>query len=601
MKRLFLAVALAGCGRGDAPAPSQPPPPPDAELEASRPCAGEPAAVLRLRPSHQALPASRALAEAGVPFCVTSSTAAALSARLVILPMDDSGIRDSGPLRAALKRFAESGGTLIVQAHPETAWPELTGLDRVAPGRGRRRLKWRSGSDPALEAFRRPELLETPLASEKTKEGVWTFGLRPAPGTATLADFETGEAAVTRRALGAGAVYSIGLSLRDAHTRPQAERDFEAQRRFSNGFEPGADAWPLFLRGAAEKAGLPRLRAVPGAASLIVLLSHDLGPRASRGAAERWAAREREKGARATWFVQTKTALDATDSPFFDSRLTAVLKKLLEDGHEIGSLGVSHGADFERLPLGGADSKDYRPRVDAKGRTAGGDLFAEASVSRALLRKALGEEAARGFRSPLFAYPEALDAALERAGYDYDSSLAAGAVMSNRPFALLTSRAMTRESAVLEIPVIFENVTPSAKLPDAAAARRIMEEVAAEEGWVAARLRPDDRPESSAFLEALLAGAPKGAVWMTMGGAADFWKARAAARWTLKDGLLELSLPLGAPSLAFELPEPAAGCAARGVKARCEGRLVIVDAPGPVNAASVTVSPARRAPPARSR
>ena len=63
-------------------------------------------------------------------------------------------------------------------------------------------------------------------------------------GAEAIADFpDSKEVAIVRRPLGAGAVYTIGVDLRDMVVRPQAERHFDAGRAALNGFEPAADVW----------------------------------------------------------------------------------------------------------------------------------------------------------------------------------------------------------------------------------------------------------------------------------------------------------------------------------------------------------------------
>lgn len=620
-KRLLLcalsAALLSACGPGE----QTPPPPeslvsPDAELATSYPDLGpDQAAILSLAPAEQAMPFARTLEAAGVPFCVSLSTETALRHRLVLLPLDESRVSDQAGVRAALKAYVSAGGVLVVQANPATPWPELTGVRAMSASRRRKRLVFSPDLDPALARLAPHELSEIPLAAAADPESIWTFGLRlapaPAPQAQALAVFpETGETAVARARLGAGSVYTLGLLLRDAVVRPQAQRDFDAQRSFSNGFEPGADAWSVFLRGLYEALPGPRarLRALPGNAPTVVLLTYDLGEDADVLAARLWLQVQRAHARAATWFVQAKTAADDDPFPTFD-RLAGFVSELVKSGDEVGSLGVSNGSDWETMPTGGlpVSVKDYRPTVDLDHETKGATLIGEAAAGKAVLERVAGRGVVEGFRSPLFEYAVSLDSALAQVGYAYDSSLTAGASLTNRPFRMVAGRTMVRDSPVIELPATFENVTPQGQLPDPRELRRILGELSSIEGWAVYRLRPEHKRSSFAFLETALVTAPPGAPYWTMSRAARFWQARAAARWSLADEggarRLRLSLPLGAQELSFEVSPAPTRCAGAGVKARCEGDLVIVDAAAPVAQATVELSaaPTRRPAPSRAR
>jgi len=554
----------------------------------------EQVAVLLLRKSEQAFPAARVLEAAGLPFTVTRDAEAALRHRMVFVPLDDQPTRLPRSGREAFRQYVSSGGVLILQMPAADLWPELTGLARSQASRSRRGLVWRAMSDPGLALFDRPEELTVPLASSRVRLGPWSAALFPLPGSDTqvLASFTgTSEPALVRRSLGAGSVYVLGVHLRDLFVRPQSGRDFDAHRSTVNGFEPGTDVWPLMFR-AWYEAAQPfwlRLRTAPGRARSVFLLSHSFGPGASVSQAEEFSALESSYLVRATWFFQTSVMADDPSSQFFDARLRGLARQLARAGHEIGSHSVACSPDFESLPLNPApqDPHAYRPDVDARGFTRDASLFGELGVSKAILDRALASGTVAGFRSPDSSYPQALDLALARTGYAYDSSLLANGVMTHLPFRLVAWRAMTRETELVELPITFTEPRKPAPPLTAPALLDTARTIAERGGWNVWSLTPDGRPEQTALLRQVLADLPKDYEVMVMREAARFWLARSRARFSFapgpraKEWVLRLDLPAGSPALSFQASGPLRSCVTsdRAVKVFCVDDILVVDAP----------------------
>lgn len=560
--------------------------------------------ILLLADSQQALPAKRALEAAGISFAITRDLATALRHALVFIPADDRSMKLSLPQRDALKAFVEEGGTLILQAPMAELWRELTGIERLASHRGRRRLSFLASDDPALRYLDEPQEREVPLASAGTSQGFWTSGLAARPGRAKpLAVFpETGESAILRRGIGRGAVYTLGVDLRDGFLRPQAERDFDAQRRASDGFEPGADAWALFLRAAYESRGpaWARLRSLPRDWRGLVLLSHELRPGGSLAGTRALARLETSRGRKATYFIQTKYAADALELPFYDSRLAGLMKSLAADGHELASLSVADSPSFANLSLGdGSETpRSYRPYVGRDGRTWGASLLGELGASKALIERDVPGQKVLGFRSPQGLYPELLDEALARGGFSYDSSLSANGCLTHFPFALMRRRGLLAESGTIELPVTF-GAADSAGRWTRAQFRETLAKVSANEGWVILSQRPSGRPDEAGGWSSILAAIPDGVKTMTLGEAARYWSLRSRARFWLeedpgaRDWILRLELPEEeAAGLSFELSRPILSCDAgkSGVSLRCAGRLLIIERSGGTRSVTVRVS-----------
>jgi hypothetical protein len=546
------------------------------------------AAILLLAESQQALAAARVLEAAGLPFTVTPDLAAALRQRLVFVPLDERSLHLGGQRREALRSYVAAGGLLVLQMPAGDPWTELTGVQRARPARSRRRMVFRAQSDAGFQHLEQAEELEIPLASPRVRECIWTAGLRPAPGmdVEVLADFpDTSEAAIVRRHIGAGSIYVIGAHLRDLTVRPQAGRGFDAQR-VSNGYEPAADVWPLIFRAWYQRSGTAwlRLRTAPGRARAVFLLSHPMDSDGDPARAEALAAQEAASGLRATWFFQTGNS--AGSASFFDARKRALARRLRQSGHEVASLSVSASPAFAELPLGtGRESpRDYHPQTDPAGRLRGATLLGETGVSQALLEDALSQRVA-GFRAPDYAYPQALDSALRRAGYAYDSSLSANASLTHLPFFMLEWRALAREAPILELPVTFA----AGQEPPPKDMLAVMRKIADHEGWIVWSASPDAGRAPAGLLAEVLAAVPKDYARLTMSEAARFWRARSRARfWVYPDGgakrlRLRLDIPEGAPGLAFACSGQLRSCASpdRSAKISCSGDILTVDAARP--------------------
>jgi hypothetical protein len=605
MRRLtFLAaliLILIGFWRLNKPAAPKADLPPEAlaspneELIRSRPdLSPSQAAVLLLGKSQQAFPAARVLEAAGLSFTVTRDRAAALRRRLVFIPLDDQPLRLPPSDMDSLRDYVSGGGVLVLQMPAADLWPELTGLSRAAASQSRRLIALRGPADPGWAWAERTEELELPLASAKVRKGPWSAALFPAPGQGAeiLADFkDTGEPALTRRRLGGGAVYVLGAHLRDLSVRPQAGRGFDAARSSVNGYEPAADVWPLLFRAWSEQAGpfWLRLRTVPGRGRGVFLLSHDFGPGADAAQAGEFAALESSRGVKATWFFQTSVKADDPANQFFDARQRQLARDLAFAGHELGSLSVCFPPDLEALPVGEKvpDPKDYRPDVDVRGFTRQGSLLGELGVSKALLEKTLSPGSVSGFRSPFFSYPQSLDLALARAGYAYDSSLSANSVMTHLPFRLVASRAMVRETDLVELPVTFAQPRPEEPPLTAQALLATAGLISRHGGWSVWSLKPDGKPGRLELLREVLDGLPRETELMTMARAARFWLARSRARFSFapgrgaKEWVVSLDLPAGSPALSFQASGPLASCACAepDVRVSCSENVLVVDAP----------------------
>lgn len=547
----------------------------EAELKSS-----EQIAVLALD-GRDAAPAARALRAAGLSYAVVADPAVARRSRMIVIPLDDRAAPLDEEETAAYERWVSSGGVLVLQAPAGgDLWRPLTGLSATFPARTRRGLELRPVDDPGLAAFPAAEDRRLTLAAAASSEAPWTTGLRPAPRAAdVLAVFDDREGALTRRRIGEGRVYVLGASIFDLHSRPLSVRHFDASSDPKGGaFESGADFAPDLLRAWAASAfpGFVRLRSLPGRATAVLCVSHDLGDE-PLDAAGAFAAAESSAGVRATWFTRT-------GPPAFDARRAGFIRGARDLGHEIGSRGEVLPPDFDALPLGdGAETpRSYSPRADTE-RSWNATLLGETLVSRARLKAQTGADVV-GFRGPPDSRPVHLDAALERAGYLYDAGLTAAEALTHRPFRMPAQRGFARESSIIAMPTGLPARADGAYAP--ARVLELLARVAEHEGVLSWNVQPD-RAGLVALTETL-SRLPPGTAVMTLREAALRADERLRTRFRVEregeagpDLLVELPEG-GATDLSFEI-RGLRSCqllsAPDGASALCADGLAVVSGP----------------------
>jgi hypothetical protein len=418
-------------------------------------------AVLWTRTDEQPLAVIHALLGMGVPFFVTRDLDQALRHPLIVVfPGADKGTFTDDQARR-LARHVEEGGGVFAQNVTAEALRPLFGFREAKLSKARRGLTFTGVADPALKYLDRPEERVVPLASAAYSEIYWTTGYVADRSASVLATFQDGAAALLAHSAGKGRAYLSGLSLTNAVLRCQVDRDFEAERHYANAFEPGADVWLLILRAWYESAARDwvRLATIPGGRRSMLLLSHDVDWENSFAPAQEFARMEREARASSTFFIQTKYLDDANSVGFFFGSNLDRLREIATQGFSIGSHTVIHARRFNVFDLGtgGETFASYRPRALGLEESTGATVFGEVRVSKELLDGEIPGQATVLFRAGHLRVPRTLPEALERCGYEFDSSFTACDVLSNFPYHLPRDLGFDDDSGVYEFPVTIED------------------------------------------------------------------------------------------------------------------------------------------------
>ena len=503
------------------------------------------------------------LGEMGIPFFVTRNLDQALHHRLLILyPGVDGRTFDDQQSRQLRRHIEEGGSVFAVNVLASSARP-LFGFQEASPSRRRYRVHFTAGADRILDYLNRPEELEVPLGSPQAGDIFWTNGYTPDSHAAVLARFEDGSAAVLSNRLGKGRTYLAGISYHDVVLRNQVDRDFNAERYYVNHFEPGADVWMLLLRAWYEsmQPGAVRLDTMPSGKKSVFLLSHDVDWENSFVPALDFARMENRHGTLSTFFIQTKYVSDANSPAFFFGEDLDALRRISALGFSIGSHSIIHSRGFDKFLLGSGEETfpAYQPRGTGFESSTGATVFGEVRVSKQLLDGNLTGQNTLFFRAGHLRVPHSLPEALQRSGYEFDSSFTANDVLTNFPYRLPLDLAFDEDSGLYEFPVTFEDE----ESPLAGRIDQTLDVIRAnaENGAVSVLLiHPNETGEKLAAEEELLRRLPGDVMAEDMLTFARFWRARDHLQWRVTESAADLILTVKSAEavrgVAFDFSRP---------------------------------------------
>jgi hypothetical protein len=480
----------------------------------------------------------RCLKAMGIPFFVTRDLHTALRHHLLLLYPEVDGKTFDEVRAKAITDFVVHGGVVFAQDVFWGGFKPLFGFDDVIPLRTRHKItfdaKSPAAADPVFRYLNRAAEKEIPLGSAAIKEVIWTNGYRTTAGTQALARFEDGSAAVLRHDVGRGHAYLIGVALNDVVRRNQQNRDYEAQRIYVNGFEPGTDVWLLILRAWYETysdTGI-RLGTIPQGKRSVLMLSHDVDWEYSFKPMSAFADFEKHAGTSSTFFVQTKYMDDVSSKAFFFGPSLDTLRELVH-GSDIESHTVIHSKLFNKVPLGTGREQypDYHARATRDDPAKDATALGEVCVSKSLLDGELPGHDTIFFRAGHLRVPPYLPEALARCGYEFDSSFTAGDVLTNFPYELDFDLGMTEPANIFEFPVTFEDEQLPPLLDRIPVVLDTIEANAENGAPSVLLIHSNNSQEKLQAERALLSRLPKDILVENMTDYARFWKARYQLRW----------------------------------------------------------------------
>lgn len=460
--------------------------------------------------------------------------------------------------KAVLENYVATGGTLFAPRIEDDDLFALFGLEGYESSKSRYEIVW--DSTLVTPAFRWiDETLERTISlGRSTYDEIYkTLGYQPA-GAQTFAYFTDGTSAITQNVFGLGKAVTIGLSWKEVILRSHINRDYEAQRITSNGFEPTMDVLMLFVRGlyAAHHPYTVWKHTSSGNSKATLMITHDVDSKTGMDSLHFFVDYEQAKNIEATYNITLRYFGDELMSDFYNDRQSE-LEYILTNGHQIQSHSVGHFFDFaddDIFPIGtfGNTKTNYTPYNDGE-TTTGATVFGECEVSKNELEQDLDIDI-RTFRAGHLAHPRNLVDVLDDLGYEYNSTNSASDVLTNFPYQNVKGRSFSMGiSNVYEIPItisdVFHNnpISNTNYLNKADTWLEITRQNAANNAPTVLLIHPNRKYKLEGLKYFLDALEEEQIDKMEIGRFGDFWKARKAFDYesALVDNQLTISIPAG--------------------------------------------------------
>ena len=490
----------------------------------------------------------KALRIMGVPYDVTKRVDEACKYRLIYMAGQITDNRLKASEREALYRAVEAGGVLVANTVKGNTLFSLFGVSGFKESRQRFEATIDpSGGESFLKYVNRPKELIIPLGDKNLYDTVaWTTGYTITTAK-PVAIFDDGSTALSYNYYGEGTAYLWGIGYTNGVLVPLIGRDYEAQRKWINSFEPGTDIFLLTTRAIYEQAIDPAvyLYTIPFGQETAFIITHDNDTQLSFKNSLEFAKLEKRFGVRATYFATTKYIPDEMDIAFYTADNIAYLNQVKEMGGEIGSHTVIHSKKVTSFPLGNpkVTRSSYKPLKNPT-------IFGEVMVSKELLDKDIRGQNTVSYRSGHLGFPMELISALQRCGYRYDSDFSASDIMCNFPFMAFSERSLkSRESNIVEIPVIFDGSMNQLRQDNlhqmVSEWLRIIELNAENEAISCILLHPDVTSFKLKAEEMLLEELSKGDIWIgCISDFGKFWANRHSIQFELEIVSDELRITL---------------------------------------------------------
>lgn len=318
---------------------------------------------------------------------------------------------------------------------------DLFGVDTaetVRKSNSRKIIHWNPDcfADPELEYIDEENERATSIGEVKS----FSLAAREAD---VLASFDTGGAAVTRNSYGAGKAYIASVTWRDVIQRNQLNKDLGASREYNNGFEPSSDVWALFMRSiyAASHPVSVWKFTVPGGYTQLLVPTHDCDSRTAYDEMHFMSDYEKSLGFSGHYFLTVHYFSDKLNfghsylSDFYNETTVEMARRLLTDGHTVGSHSICHFPDFNKTRNTDVVTRDeYAHRATCvDGVSTGASTWAEIVMSKQILRDDLKNDV-RSFRSGHLCVNPDFHAMMELGDYEFQSCFTGGDILSEFPF-----------------------------------------------------------------------------------------------------------------------------------------------------------------------
>ena len=399
----------------------------------------------------------------GLPYDTTSNLQTALQYPVVITGSRILDTVFSAQEVIDIENFVSNGGILITSGMRNSQLFTLFGITGTSNNSTHKRIQF--DTTQHQELFQQiDDSLEVEISMGDTDQvSSYAHRFYHVSTASVLGRHEDDSAAFIYHAFGNGHVYAFGPDFRDLTQRNQLDLDIDAQRTYSNGFEPSSDVVMFILRNIIRKH-------IPNSvykytqffdAESCLIITHDIDSKTAVDTMLAFSAFEKNAGIVGQYNITTRYVHDSWMTGFYLGSGMAV-DQLIQDGHVIASHSVGHFPDFDNesvFPYGtqGNVAGSYMPTYFS-GITTGGTVLGELEVSKELLESDHGIPI-RSFRAGHLCFHDSLYYGLSELGYEFNSTMSANNVMHSFPYYGYFVRSFSSEpSPILEIPMTISDV-----------------------------------------------------------------------------------------------------------------------------------------------
>ncbi len=419
----------------------------------------------------------------GLPFIVTTNVDTAKKYSAIICSSKTETFTFTTPEKDSLISYVNKGGILFAPYMRDPYFYPLYGLSGGGNSSTNYKILFNTFlNDPSFKWL--DDTLETTISLGKiTYTSVINTRYYTVGGALSLAKYGNNNDAITRGTYGAGFAYALGFSFKNLILVNQQNRDYDANRSYSNGFEPTSDVIILFLKAALlnHVSFSPYLHTSPYNSKSTVMVTHDIDATSSYDTMHYYSDWENQIQLKAQYLITTHYVDDGALADFYNIFNIPKVQYLLGQGHVLGSHSVGHFPDFDDasvFPLGtlGNTTSSYLPYNQGNANpTTNGNVIAEAEVSKNLLNTNFGLQI-KTFRAGYLCFNPKLINALDTVGYKFNSTFSANDVLTNFPYKCKKSNSSSGAiTKVWEIPMTISDVVPSSTMTPATMPQRVLQ------------------------------------------------------------------------------------------------------------------------------
>lgn len=404
----------------------------------------------------------------GVPFVETTDFNFALQHKILFISPRIKSTTFTDQEEQALHEYVYNGGTVIASNCYAPDLYDLFGIVDYTVDDVTKRFIWNiSAESNYFDRINDDKEIIVSLGDTSVSNPIFDHKYYfPASGAEVLANYENNFPSLVKNEYGTGTTFLFGLDLRDVIARNLLNKDDDAHRTYSNGFEPTTDTFIFFVMNVCRKH-IPsnvRWHTCPSCDDAVFMLTHDIDSQTAVDTMGIFLEYEDNHNLNAMYNQTVRYIDDDWMSDFYTNNSYAKIHNVLIRNMRLASHSVGHFPDFDSVwtPMGsmGNTMANYTPYYLASlGKSTGTTAYGECEVSKSILENDHGVQI-KSFRAGHLSYHKRLPKVLEDLGYLYNSTFSANDVLTNFPFYGTDGRAFNGYlSSVIEIPMTISDAS----------------------------------------------------------------------------------------------------------------------------------------------